>query len=139
MMKTKLSEWSLALAFMLTAAGTVLADPMMSSVSIGSMPAASRGGSTSCLVTVTRTGNGNMEIYLSAAGFPPGVSVTFTPNPILFTGANVSGTATMQISIASGILPGAYPFSVIARDGGSHNSMTNSGTLNVNLPPPGIA
>jgi hypothetical protein len=80
-----------------------------------------------------------MEIYLTAELLPRNTTISFSPNPIELTGGTTSGTATMLVSPSDATLPGPHSFSVIARDGGSHNALTNTGTLNVTLCSPGIA
>lgn len=103
------------------------ADPLMSSLDIGPQSPATicRGNSASFPLTITRTGNGNMEIYLSAPDLPPGATASFSPNPVRFSGSIVSATATISISTTSEAPAGSNAFSIVAIDGASHNSMTN--------------
>jgi hypothetical protein len=132
------SLWALALV--LVSGGALLADPFMSSLQIG--PQAPDpivpDSSASYTITVTKTNRGQMDIFLSALGLPQGATASFSPTQIEFASGTASGTATMTISTTGGILPGPHPFSVMGRDGGSHNTLTNTATLDVALGSPGV-
>jgi len=117
------------------------ADPLMTSLSIGSQsPKPLCGaGEVSYPIIITRSGNGNMEIYLKAVGLPADATAAFTPSPVLFTGTTPSATAMMVVTTAGPTPPGLHPFSVIATDGASHNSMTNTASLDASTCSPGTA
>jgi hypothetical protein len=129
--------WALTLA--LTPAGALRANPVLTSVEIGPQDsgAVCYSNSVSRTITVNRTGNGNMDIYLSALGLPLEAAASFSPNPLHFAGSAAAATATLVISTA-GLLPGSYPLSVIGTDGASPNAVTNTATLDVGVCMPGL-
>ena len=131
----------LGVGFFLFSMGNVLADSSLSTLSVGaqSPPDACRGSSAARLVTVTRTGNGNMDTYLQAAGLAFGAMASFSPNPIRFSGSASSATATLTLTSSSQTPPGANSFTVIATDGASHNSRTNTVSFDLTLCSPGLA
>jgi hypothetical protein len=65
------------------------------------------------VTTVGRTGSGLLEVTLSAGAMPPGVTVTFSPNVMRFTGNQVtSQTATMTVT-CTGLIPiDCFPFTL---------------------------
>src|SRR5436190_10707791 len=82
----------LALGALVGLSGNLQAAPILTSVSAGTQaqdPVAP-GSNATYVVTVTRTGNGNIDVYLSADGLPPGATATFSPNPVRFTGSTVA-------------------------------------------------
>ena len=121
--------------FLLLAAGLARAahaDPLLLSVPLGPQSPATiiPGSNATYTVTVNRTNSGSMTINLSCLGLPAGASASFSPNPILFGfGPPDSKTATLTISTTSALAQGSYNFTVKAQDGGSHNIVTNTGTL----------
>jgi hypothetical protein len=126
---------------LLALSGSVLGAPVLTSVSSGPQtpdPVAP-GSNATYVVTVTRTGNGNMDVYLSAYDLPTGATATFLPNPVHFTGpAPASATAQLVVTTTDSTLPGSYDFSLVADDGTSFNIITNTATLNVGLSGAGI-
>src|SRR5215831_20202791 len=78
-----------ALCALLALGANVLAESTVSSVSSGpqSPDPVQAGSNATYVVTVNRTGNGNLDVYLSATGLPAGVTATFTPIPVHFTGS----------------------------------------------------
>ncbi|HWX18419.1 MAG TPA: hypothetical protein VN578_00805 [Candidatus Binatia bacterium] len=130
-----------ALAVLVAFGANALADPILTSVTVGpqSPDPILQGSNATFVVTVSRTGHGKMEIYLSAAGLPAGATAAFSPNPIKFTGKPItSATASLVVSTTSTTPPGPSPFSVLAADGGSPNQQTNTGTLDVATLCPGV-
>src|SRR5258707_3487148 len=107
-------------AFLATNAN-VLAGPTLTSFGAGpQIPApVCRGSNATYVVTVSRTGNGNMDVYLSASGLPMGVSASFSPNPVHFSGSAAEATATLTLSTASYTPPGSSPITIRADDGAS--------------------
>jgi len=65
------------------------------------------------VTTVGRSGSGVLEVELTGDGFPPGVTVTFSPSVIRFTGNQItSQTATMTVS-CPGLIPiDCFPFTI---------------------------
>jgi hypothetical protein len=65
------------------------------------------------ITTVGRAGAGLLEVTLTAADMPPGITVTFSPSVLRFTGNQVSSqTATMTVS-CTGLIPiDCFPFSI---------------------------
>ncbi len=63
------------------------------------------------ITTVARGGAGLLEVTLSADGMPPGVTVTFSPPVLRFTGNQVSSqTATMTVTCPGPLPLDSYPF-----------------------------
>lgn len=116
-------------------------DTLMTSIAIGQQSSSPLcpGSSASYPITIYRSGNGNMEIDLSTAGLPTGTIATFSPSPVLITGNNPSGTTTLTLSTSSGTLPGVNSFKLIAIDGSSHNTLTNTIALSMTMCSPGIS
>jgi hypothetical protein len=136
--KKSISVWVLVLA--LTCGGKLLADPIMTSLQIGQQAPdpINPGGSASYNITIVKTNSGSMVVNMSVLGLPSGVNASFSPNPVLFANKTTSGTTTLVISTANTLQPGSYSFSVVGQDGGSHNSITNSATLDVAPRFPGL-
>jgi hypothetical protein len=98
------------------------------------------GGTAVYSVTVSRVGNGDIDVYLSIAGLPAGATATFSPAMVHFTGpAPLSQTATLTISTTSAVLPGVYDFTVTGDDGASHNKKSGVGILNIGIGLAGIS
>ena len=65
------------------------------------------------ITTVGRSGSGLLEVTLTAGAMPPGVTVTFTPSVLRFTGKQVTAlTATMTVHCSSPIPLDSYPFTI---------------------------
>src|SRR5215471_14474055 len=112
--------------------GNVLAESTVGSVSSGpqSPDPVQAGSNATYVVTVNRTGNGNLDVYLSATGLPAGVTATFTPIPVHFTGStNFSATAQLVVRTDASTPAGSYPFTIVADDGASFNIVTNNAIL----------
>src|SRR5262245_47845200 len=102
--------------------GNVLAESTVSSVSSGpqSPDPVQAGSNATYVVAVNRTGNGNLDVYLSATGLPAGVTATFSPIPVHFTGAVItSATAQLVVTTDASTPAGSYPFTIVADDGSS--------------------
>jgi len=127
---------------LLVLSGSVMGAPVLTSVSSGPQTPdpVQAGSNATYAVSVTRTGNGNIDVYLSATGLPAGATATFSPIPVHFTGPTPgSATAQLVITTDASIPPGSYPFTIVADDGASQNIVTNNATLDVGLSGPGIA
>jgi len=65
------------------------------------------------VTTVARGGSGLLQVVLTADGLPPGVTVTFSPAVLRFTGNQlVAQTATMTVSCPSLMPIDSYPFTI---------------------------
>jgi hypothetical protein len=66
------------------------------------------------VTTVGRGGSGLLEVVLSAGAMPPGVTVTFSPSALRFTGnALTSQTATMTVTFTGAPFAiDCYPFTL---------------------------
>lgn len=65
------------------------------------------------VTTVGRAGSGLLEVTLTAGGMPPGVTVTFSPSVLRFTGNQVTAqTTTMTVHCPSLIPLDCYPFTL---------------------------
>jgi hypothetical protein len=128
------------LALGLLGAGALHADPFMTSLPVGPQtpdPIA-RGGTATYSITVTKTNSGGIDAYLTIPDLPQGATASFSPNPIKLSSGSTTGTATLTVSTTGDIAPGPHTFSVVATDGGSHNTLTNTATLDVALNAPGL-
>jgi hypothetical protein len=67
------------------------------------------------VMAVGRGGAGLLQVTLTASNLPPGVTVTFTPSVLKFTGNSLTGqSATMKVS-CQGLIPlDCYPFTITA-------------------------
>lgn len=65
------------------------------------------------VTTVGRAGSGLLEVALTAGAMPPGVTVTFSPSVLRFTGNQLTAqTATMTVH-CPGLIPlDCYPFTL---------------------------
>ena len=65
------------------------------------------------ITTVDRGGSGLLEVTLTAGAMPPGVTVTFSPSVLRFTGNQLTvQTATMTLHCSSPIPLDCYPFTL---------------------------
>ncbi len=129
----KLSVLTVALSCAVAALADPL-DPLLTSVTVGaqSPDTINPGSNATYTVTVTRTNSGTMDIYFTTAGLPAGATASFSPNPLKFgIGLPNTKTATLTMSTTATTPQGSYTFSVTARDGGSFNTLTNTGTLDI--------
>jgi len=78
------------------------------------------------VTTVGRAGAGLLEVVLTADGFPPGVTVTFSPSVLRFTGNQItSQTATMTVS-CPGLIPiDCFPFTITGTSQRESVTVTN--------------
>ena len=127
---------------LLLALGTsALAESTVASVTVGEQTpyVVLPGSNAVSVVTVTRTGTGNLDVYLSVIGLPAGAQVSFSPSPVHFSGSSVmSATANMVITAGPSTRPGTYPLVIKATDGGSHNVVSCGTVLQVGLTKPGV-
>jgi hypothetical protein len=140
MTMTKQYSSLVVLALVLLCPGAHAADPLVTSIQIGPQtpdPIAP-GGTATYSITVTKSNTSPMNLNLSIPDLPPEASASFFPNPLNLSSAATAGTATVTISTTSAIAPGSHPFSVVAQDGQSHVTGTNSATLDVASGAPGL-
>jgi len=65
------------------------------------------------ITTVGRGGAGLLEVTLTAGGMPPGVTVTFSPSVLRFTGNQITTqTATMTVHCSTLVPLDCYPFTL---------------------------
>jgi len=65
------------------------------------------------ITTVGRTGAGLLEVTLTAADLPPGVTATFSPSMLRFTGTKLTAqTATMTLHCPYLMPTDCYPFTI---------------------------
>ncbi len=130
-LKTQLVPSLAWLGLLLAGATNVLASSL-ASVSVGPQipDPVTAGSNATYTITVTRTGNGNLDVYLTCANLPAGATASFAPYPVTFVGNTPdSQAATLTIITAASTPAGIYPFLVIGDDGASFNTVTNTATL----------
>ncbi len=119
----------LTLVALLACGAPALADSTLDSISIGSQspnPVAP-GSNAAYTVTVARSGAGSIDVNLTITNLPAGVSATFVPSQVSFTGSTPSAkTATLTLATSAGAVPGSYNFTVTGRVGQSHNFKTGN-------------
>jgi hypothetical protein len=115
-MKNQIGALFLGLAFALTATGTSHAMSELMSLSQQAVWPTSPlpdGSLVYSITTVARGGAGLLEVTLSADGMPPGVTVTFSPPVMRFTGNQVSSQTALMVVTCPGPIPlDSYPFSI---------------------------
>lgn len=119
------------LLIVLACATRAWADSTVGSVSVGpqSPSPVMPGSNATYTITVDRAGTGNLDVYLSLTNLPAGVSATFVPSFVHFSGSLSSKTASLTLATTTGVAPGTYNFILVGRDGGSPNFKTAPGTL----------
>jgi len=115
-MKNRLSAILMGAALTLTAAGTSHAMSEFITLSADPLwPTSSTPDSNLVynVTTVGRAGAGLLEVELTAGDMPPGVTVTFSPSVLRFTGNQITAqTATMTVH-CPGLIPlDCYPFTL---------------------------
>ncbi len=82
------------------------------------------------VTTVSRGGSGLLEVALSAGAMPPGVTVTFSPSVLRFTGNQLTAqTATMIVHCPSLIPLDSYPFTLTGTALRQSITITNQATF----------
>ena len=116
---------------LLACATRALAASTLSLVSVGSQSPGTvmPGSNASYTLAVTRTGSGSMDVYLTISNLPTGVTATFNPSPVSFSGNLSNMTAALTLATSAGVAPGTYNFIVTGRVGQSHNFTTGNGVL----------
>jgi hypothetical protein len=115
-MKNKIS--ALLLAATMSLGSTGVSHAMSSLVSLSSEPvwptsSTPDGNLIYNITAVGRAGSGLLEVALTAGSMPPGVTVTFSPTTLRFTGNQVtSQTTTMTVSCPWLIPLDCYPFTL---------------------------
>jgi hypothetical protein len=118
MMKTQIRALLLGLTFSLASAGAGHAMSQLVSLSLEPLwPTSSTpdGDLVYNVTTVARGGSGLLEVTLTAGTMPPGVTTTFSPDVLRFTGnALTAQTATLTVHCPSLIPLDSYPFTLTA-------------------------
>lgn len=115
-MNNRIRALFIAMAFSLASPGASHA--MSSLVSLAQeplWPTSSTPGSNLLynVTAVGRAGSGVLQVVLTAGGLPPGVTVTFSPSTLRFTGNQLSAqTATMTVSCPSLMALDCVPFTI---------------------------
>ncbi len=106
----------LGLTFSLASAGTSHAMSQLVSLSLEPLwPTSSTadGNLVYNVTTVGRGGAGLLEVTLTAGAMPPGVTVTFSPSVLRFTGNELTAqTATLTVYCPSLVPLDSYPFTL---------------------------
>jgi hypothetical protein len=115
-MKNQMRALFLGVTFSLAAAG--VSHAMSELVSLSQEPVwpaspTADGSLVYNITTVARGGAGLLEVTLTAGAMPPGVTVTFSPSVLRFTGNQLSSqTATMTVSSLNPLPLDSYPFTI---------------------------
>jgi hypothetical protein len=127
-MKSRINGLLLSLAVM---GAPAVSHAMSSLVSLGSEPvwpatSTPDGNVVYNVTTVARAGSGMLEVTLTAGAMPPGVTVTFSPSVLRFTGNQLSSqTAKMTVSCPYPIPLDCYPFTITGTSQRESISVTN--------------
>ena len=115
--KKQIRALLIGITFSLASAG--VSDAMSDLISLSQEPvwpisSTPDGNLVYTVTTVGRGGSGLLLVNLSAGNMPPGVTVTFSPNVLRFTGNQLTAqTATMTVSVAGCPFPlDCYPFTL---------------------------
>jgi hypothetical protein len=115
-MKHRLSAILVGAALALTAVSTSHGMSELLSLSTTPMWPTSSTPDSNLVYTVTTVGRGGaglLEVTLTAGDMPPGVTVTFSPSMLRFTGNQVTAqTATMTVHCPSLLPLDCYPFTL---------------------------
>src|SRR2546421_7859189 len=115
-MKKRISAVLIAIALALTTASVSHAMSELLSLSTEPVWPTSSKPDSNLVYTVTtvgRGGSGLLEVTLTAGDMPPGVTVTFSPSVLRFTGNQLtSQTATMTVHCSTLIPLDCYPFTL---------------------------
>jgi hypothetical protein len=115
-MKNHIRAMLLGLTFSLASAGVSQAMSELLSLSTEPMWPTSSTPDSNLVYTVTTVGRGGaglLEVTLTASDLPPGVTVTFSPDLLRFTGNQLTAqTATMTVHCPSLIPLDCYPFTL---------------------------
>jgi len=128
-MKNQIRGLLLATVFTLASAGTSQA--MSSLISLSKEPVWPASSTPDRnivynVTTVARGGSGLLQVVLTAGGLPPGVTVTFSPSVLRFTGNQVTAqTSTMTISCPSVMPTDCFPFTITGTSQRESITITN--------------
>ena len=115
-MKTKISALLVGVIISLASAGVTHAMSTLLSLSSEPVwPASSTpdGNLVYNVTTVARAGSGLLEVTLTAGAMPPGVTVTFSPSVLRFTGNQTTIQTTTMTVFCPGLIPlDCYPFTL---------------------------
>jgi hypothetical protein len=128
-MKNKVHAMLLGLTFSLASAGVSHAMSELISLSTEPLWPTSSNPDNNLVYNVTtvgRSGSGLLEVTLTAAAMPPGVTVTFSPSVLRFTGNQLTAqTATMTVHCPSLTPLDSYPFTLTGTAQRETISVTN--------------
>jgi hypothetical protein len=133
-MKKLLKIFGLSSILSLAFLGTAFAAASITSIQVSGQSNTlnfGKAGSATYTVTVNRTGNGSLPVDLSISSLPSGVTASFSPASLSFTGSTpTSLTSTLTISITTSASGGTFPFTVSGTDNLAHvTSSDGSATL----------
>jgi hypothetical protein len=132
-MKNQSGTLSIAFALSLAAAGTGHAMSSLDSLSketVWPVSSTPNGDILYSVTTVGRAGSGMLEVTLTASNLPPGVTVTFSPSVLRFTGNQLSGQiATMTVSCPYAMPIDSFPFTITGTAQRESITITNEVTI----------
>jgi hypothetical protein len=132
-MKNRIGALSIALALSLAAAGTGHAMSSLISLSKDPVWPLTTTPSRDILYNVTtvgRAGSGMLTVTFTAGDLPPGVTVTFSPSSVKFTGNQLSAqTTTMTVSCPQVMPIDSFPFTITATAQRESITITNVVTI----------
>ena len=129
-MKRGISTVLIATVFVLTSVSVGHAKSELLSLSTEAVWPTSSKPDSNLVYTVTTVGRGGaglLEVTLTAGNMPPGVTVTFDPPILRFTGNQVtSQTATMTVHCSTLIPVDCYPFTLTGTSQNESITVTNT-------------
>ncbi len=115
-MKNRIRKTLLVAALALTTAGASNAMSLLISLSADPLWPTTSTPANDLLYSITTVGRGGaglLEVALTAGEMPPGVTVTFTPDVLRFTGNQLTAqTAIMTVHCSSPMPLDCYPFTL---------------------------
>lgn len=128
-MKNRIGSLFIAVVFGLASAGVTHAMSSLISMSKDPVWPATSTPDSNLVYTVTavgRAGSGLLQVTLTAGSLPPGVTVTFSPSVLRFTGNQLTAqTATMTVSCPTLMAIDSFPFTITGTSQRQSITITN--------------
>jgi len=133
-MKKQISALLLGVTFSLASAGVSQAMSELISLSQQALwPTSSipNGSLMYAITTVGRGGAGLLEVNFTSSAMPPGVTVTFSPTTLRFTGNQITAQKTIMTVFSAGcpVALDSFPFTITATSQRQTMTITNQVSL----------